>query len=113
MEIQEEPIFFCLLDYFYGQKRPQNAINEVYPAISPPGVSKLVVLRGSRLDLSRKHPGRCVIDIILNAMEEVIGNDSMTTYQAFIKDTISLREMDNIDLPSVILSAVLQNYTPP
>ena len=54
-----------------------------------------------------------VIDIILNAMEEVIGNDSMTTYQAFIKDTISLREMDNIDLPSVILSAVLQNYTPP
>ena len=60
MEIQEEPIFFCLLDYFYGQKRPQNAINEVYPAISPPGVSKLVVLRGSRLDLSRKHPGRCV-----------------------------------------------------
>ena len=51
MEIQEEPIFFCLLDYFYGQKRPQNAINEVYPAISPPGVSKLVVLRGSRLDL--------------------------------------------------------------
>ena len=53
-------LFFCLLDYFYGQKRPQNAINEVYPAISPPGVSKLVALRGSRLDLSRKHPGRCV-----------------------------------------------------
>ena len=53
-------LFFCLLDYFYGQKRPQNAINGVYPAISPPGGSKLVVLRGSRLDLSRKHPGRCV-----------------------------------------------------
>ena len=52
--------FCCLLDYFYGQKRPQNAINEVYSARSPPGVSKLVVLRGSRLDLSRKHPGRCV-----------------------------------------------------
>ena len=52
--------FFCLLDHFYGQKRLQNAINEVYPALSPPGVSKLVVLRGSRLDLSRKHPGRCV-----------------------------------------------------
>ena len=52
--------FFCLLDYFYGQKRPQNAINRVYPAISTPGGSKLVVLRGSRLDLSRKHPGRCV-----------------------------------------------------
>ena len=54
-----------------------------------------------------------VIGIILNAMEEVIGNDSMTTYQAFMKDTISLREMDTIDLPAVILSAVLQNYTPP
>ena len=54
-----------------------------------------------------------VIGIILNAMEEVIGNDSMTTYQAFMKDTISLREMDSIDLPAVILSAVLQNYTPP
>ena len=33
--------------------RPQNAINRVYPAISPPGGSKLVVLRGSRLDLTK------------------------------------------------------------
>ena len=64
VEVDGDPrgadFFCCLLDYFYGQKRPQNAINEVYSARSPPGVSKLVVLRGSRLDLSRKHPGRCV-----------------------------------------------------
>ena len=51
-----------------------------------------------------------VIDIILNAMEEVTGNDSMTTYQAFVQDTISFRDMD---LPAVILSALSQNYTPP
>ena len=51
-----------------------------------------------------------VIDIILNAMEEVTGNDSMTTYQAFVQDTISFRDMD---LPAVILAALSQNYTPP
>ena len=38
----------------------QKVINGPFVAISRPGGSKLVDQRGSRLDLVRAHPGRCV-----------------------------------------------------
>ena len=43
-----------------ASKRPEMAINGHIVAISRPGGPKLVDQRGSRLDLVRAHPGRCV-----------------------------------------------------
>ena len=58
--IHLEPLLIQPFQPSMAKNSPKIAINGHFGAISRPGGSKLVDQRGSRLDLARAHPGRCV-----------------------------------------------------